>query len=259
MERSWKESVSLLYCLLDLERRAVGVRLIDSPEEFDRFDGIAMKRPINYCQMVKAASRGAVIKADSEGFACRSGARVLGIDKADPGNGQGENWARLGLYKDSVLSRQVRECLTYSSADKYGVALGPVERLDAVPDAVVLITNPYNIMRLTQGYAYHFGMPKSIRMIGNQAVCLECTANPFVTGDMNLSLRCIGTRHKAHWENSDMACGIPRKQFPYVVDGLLQTMNAMEGDREKRRIEEKFRAEGIQQDIRYGYNYYMDC
>lgn len=25
------------------------------------------------------------------------------------------------------------------------------------------------------------------------------------------------------------------------------------------RVEEKFRAEGIQQDIRYGYNYYMDC
>ena len=257
--RNWQESVRLLYCLLELERSAVGVKLLKTPADFDRFSGIELKKPINYCQMVKAASRGTLLKADSAAFTCRSGARVLGIDKADPANGKGENWARLGLYRDAQISKRVRESLAYSGEEQYGVGLAPLEKLSEAPDVIVLITNPYAIMRLTQGYAYHFGMPSSIRMIGNQAVCLECSANPFVTGDMNLSLLCIGTRHQAHWDKADMACGIPQEQFPYVVDGLLQTMNAMEGDSEKRRIEEKFRAAGIEEEIRYRYNYYMDC
>lgn len=198
--RGYDDSAALLYCLLDLERSAVGVRLIGTAEEFARSEGICLRRPINYCQMIRAASRGTVIKADSSVFACRSGARVLGIDKTDEHNSGGENWARLGLYKNRELSREVRETLHYCRKDQYGVAVGPAETLGTVPDAVVLITRPYNIMRLVQGYAYHFGMPRSI-----------------------------------------------------------QTMNAMEGDAQKEKIEKKRKDRGIRANIRYRYNYYMDC
>ena len=81
-------------------------------------------------------------------------------------------------------------------------------------------------------------MPKSIRMIRKpgglpgmhgKSLC-DRRHEPFAALYRNTAQGALG--------NSDMACGIPRKQFPYVVDGLLQTMNAMEGDRERRRIEE---------------------
>ena len=114
-------------------------------------------------------------------------------------------------------------------------------------------------MRIIQGYAYHHGMPASINMIGNQAVCLECTARPYVTRDINISLLCIGTRHRAGWGNDEMAVGVPQEQFADVVDGIVQTINQMESDANKEMIKKKFRDKNIPISIRFHYNYYMDC
>ena len=60
----------------------------------------------------------------------------------------------------------------------------------------MIAANPFNVMRIVQGYAYHYGMLKNVNMIGNQAICLECTARPYVLKDMNVSVLCIGTRHR---------------------------------------------------------------
>lgn len=114
-------------------------------------------------------------------------------------------------------------------------------------------------MRIIQGYAYFYGMPKAIRMIGNQALCLESTARPYVAKDMNVSMLCIGTRHRAGWKDDEMAIGIPREQISNVIEGLLATLNQMESDCNKKNIEEKLKEKNISFDIRYGCNYYMDC
>ena len=114
-------------------------------------------------------------------------------------------------------------------------------------------------MRIVQGYAYSYGMPKSVNLIGNQAVCLECTARPYAVKDMNLSLLCIGTRHRAGWEDAEMGVGIPGEQFADVVTGLMSTLNQMENDENKKKIEVKLKRQNIPFEIRYGYNYYMDC
>lgn len=114
-------------------------------------------------------------------------------------------------------------------------------------------------MRLIQGYAYSYGMPKSINMIGNQAICLECTARPIGMKDLNTSMLCIGTRHRAGWRDDEMAVGVPGEQFASVVNGLMQTLNQMENDSNKKLIDQKFQKYEIPFEIRYGYNYYMDC
>ena len=259
MNDIWKDSVDKLYCILELERRAVGVKLLRTAEEYDNENAITLKKAINYCQMIAAATRGNCIKARSEDFKCRSGARVLGIDPADIKNSQGENWARLGLYKDAELSKTIREELVYLKEPCYGVLMAPVEQLQDFPDVILVAANPYNSMRMIQGYAYHYGMPKSINMIGNQAICLECTARPCAVKDMNVSMLCIGTRHRARWKDDEMAIGIPKEQFVNVVDGLLNTLNQIESDSNKERIDKKLKAKNIPFDIRYGYNYYMDC
>ena len=77
-------------------------------------------------------------------------------------------------------------------------------------DVVQIISNPYNYMRIVQGYAYYNGEPKSISILGNQAVCHKCTACPYVLKDINISLICIGTRHRAGLRDEDMLVGIPK-------------------------------------------------
>lgn len=259
MNNKWLDCVNKLYCSLDLNRKAVGVTFLKTKEEYDKAEGILLKNPINYCQMVAAAVRGHSIKARAENFLCQSGVQVFGLGPLDPRNSKGENWARLGLYKDAELSRTVREGLMYLPQENFGVSLSPVEMLRDFPDVVLIISSPYNSMRIVQGYAYSYGMPKSVNLIGNQAVCLECTARPYAVKDMNLSLLCIGTRHRAGWKDEEMAVGIPGEQFADVVTGLMSTLNQMENDENKKKIEAKLKSKHIPFEIRYGYNYYMDC
>ncbi len=259
MDNKWFDCINKLYCSLDLNRRAVGVTFLKTKSEYDEAEGLVLKKPINYCQMVASAARGHSIKAMAEDFLCQSGVQVFGLGPLNPRNSRGENWARLGLYKDAELSRKVREGLVYLPLEYFGVTVGPVEKLNSFPDVVLIISTPYNSMRLVQGYAYSYGMPKSVNLIGNQAVCLECTARPYAVKDMNISLLCIGTRHRAGWKDEEMAVGIPGEQFADVVTGLMQTLNQMENDENKKKIDAKLKEKKIPFEIRYGYNYYMDC
>ena len=259
MNELWMDSIRKLYCALELGRRAVGVKLFRTEAEYEAAKAVSLNKPINYCQMVAAATKGNCIKAKKNDFKCKSGERVLGIDPADPKNSQGENWTRLGLYKDAETSGTIRKELVYLEEPCYGLMVAPIEKMKEIPDAVILIVNAYNSMRLLQGYSYSYGMPKSINMLGNQAICLECTARPIGIKDLNTSMLCIGTRHRAGWKNEEMAVGIPGEQFIDVVNGLMSTLNQMENDANKRLIEEKLKKENIPFAIRYGYNYYMDC
>ncbi len=259
MSGNWKDDVTRLYASLDLSRKAVGVKLMKTEAEFQSAEAIYPQKPIRYCQMVKGASAGHSIKANAESFSCQSGPRVLGINPDDLKNAHGENWSRLGLYSSQELSAKVRAGLSYSHQPMYGVLVQPLENYEEAPDVVVIVTNPYNIMRITQGYAYSYGMPENIHMLGNQAICLECSARPYVTQDMNISLLCIGTRHLAGWKTDEMAAGIPASKFSKVVDGIFQTINIMEDDDNKKRIAKNFKECGIPFDMKYQYNYYKDC
>lgn len=199
------------------------------------------------------------MKACDHNFRCRSGARVLGIDLSDDLNANGENWCRLGLYETGEISAAVRSSLSYVKEDVYGILIGAADRLESVPDVVIVAAEPFSCMRLIQGYAYRHGMPENIRMIGNQAFCLECTARPFVQKDINVSLLCTGTRHRTGWKDYEMAVGIPIEQFADVADGVLETVNIMESDVNKERIDGNLREKGIEYAIKYHDNYYDHC
>lgn len=249
-----------LYAMLEMERSLVGVKLIREQEEYDRIEIEELKTPINYCQMAASASRGNRVKAAKEHIKCSSGIRVLGFDPTDNKNSSGENWIKLGMYKEPEVSQKVRGRIDNIPDGTYGILLQPLENYLEMPDIILIVTSPYNIMRLTQGYGYYYGEAKQISMVGNQAICLECTAAPYVNDDINLSSLCIGTRHQAGWKDTEMAMGIPGSKFADVVDGVMATCNIMESDEKKKKIEEKLHQAGIDYEkIRYRYNYYMDC
>lgn len=254
-----KKDLAKAYAVLNPKWRIVGTAFIKTKEEYDAVSAQTLSKPICYCQMVRAAANGHRIKACDDSFKCRSGARVFGINPEDLDNSQGENWCRLGLYKDQQISKEVRAGLSYSKESQYGILIGPVEdfpELGIKPDVLIIIGTPYLAMRVVQGYSYQYGMAKNIAMIGNQAFCLECTARPYVAQDMNVSLLCIGTRHRTHWSDSEMAVGIPYGQFHDVAEGILQTVNIMEDNERKMRIQRDLAQAQIQYDIQFDYNYY---
>lgn len=254
---SFQALVQTLYAALDMDRRIIGVKLFHSKSGYQSVNAKELLRPINYCQMTAAASRGNAIKSTRSKINCASGIRVLGFDHTDTCNATGENWIRLGMYKNPDTSREVRGRIGNIPEQTYGIAVQPAEHYETVPDVIMIVTTPYNIMRLTQGYGYHHGEAKNISMVGNQAICLECTAAPYLNDEINISALCIGTRHQAGWKDTEMAIGIPGSKFADVVDGVLATINIMESDAKKNQIEEKMKKAGIDfLPMRYHYNYY---
>lgn len=247
------------YASLALDRKIIGIQLIKDAPTFDNIQVDIPTNPMNYCGMVKAASCGHSLKGKSEHFKCRSGPRVLGIDPSDPLNAQGENWVRLGLYENAELSKEIRDNLNYNTETEiYGLVVRPLEQFDSVPDVILVVTNPYNVMRILQGYAYHNGAPPQINMLGNQAICLESTVQPYLSKGINVSVMCIGTRHRSGWKDEEMVVGISGEKFTSTVNGLVATINPMENNANKKRIEDRFRESDLGDiDLRYNYNYYQ--
>lgn len=249
-----------LYAALDMERSIVGVKLFKREGDYKQAKGAELQKPINYCQMVAAASRGNTIKATEEKMKCGSGIRVLGFDHQDSKNSNGQNWVKLGIHETAEVSREVRKRIESIPEKTSGILVQPLEKYMEMPDVILIVTTPYNIMRLTQGYGYYYGTAEQINMAGNQAICLECTAAPYINGDINISTLCIGTRHQAGWEDTEMAIGISGDKVNAVVDGVIRTINIMESDSNKKRIEERMKEKKIAcEEMRYQYNYYMDC
>ena len=147
--------------------------------------------------------------------------------------------------------------MTFCSHKPYGVMVKPVEEYEEEPDVVLVVTNPYNGMRIMQAYTHVFGFNTAFKMAGNQAICSECTAFPFESNDINVSLLCSGTRFKAKWQDEEIAIGFPFNQFLPIVRGLYATLDPIEPNEKKAEIEARCRKlDRAVPEIHYDGNYY---
>ena len=78
-----KKTAKIIEALLKISRRPVGVKLVHSREEFMKYDGITLSRPLSYCVAVKSASLGHSIKIDRKTAGCFGGNRALGLSECD--------------------------------------------------------------------------------------------------------------------------------------------------------------------------------
>ncbi|WP_248479421.1 DUF169 domain-containing protein [Tepidibacter aestuarii] len=248
--------IEKLYFCLNMDKKIVGIKFLFSEEDFNSFNVEPAKNKLSYCMMVKIASSGKCVKARAEHFKCNSSARALGIKKTDSYIQSGREYYSYGLYNSLGTAKNVHDKVTYINDHIYGVILQPLEKFEVEPDVVIMISNPYNIMRVSQGYSYTYGMAKNIRFAGNQGVCSELTARPYENNDINVSLLCANTRFSCKWRDSEMGVGMPYKIFLNVLEGILKTLNPTEPDNKKEEIIKRTRERGVEINIIKGQNYY---
>jgi len=112
-------------------------------------------------------------------------------------------------------------------------------------------------MRIVQGYSYKYGTYTSYKMAGHQALCSECTAYPFESNNINVSMLCGGTRNRAGWRDDEVGIGMPFNRFITVVEGIYDTVNVMEPNRNKSKIESKLKQNNLTDlEIKYDQNYF---
>lgn len=254
-----------LNVMLDLKRSPVGIRFLFSEQDYDACSTPEIKAPLPYCAAVKNASTGTPCKLNLKNTACLSGARALGLlkpedDIVDPNEIiSGQRHHKMGLYADYSISRQIAKDMVYCTHQVYGIEIAELALYtDYNPDLVIITTDATNAMRIIQGYSYHFGQLKNVKVAGNQAICQECTSYPFEMNQVNLSLLCSGTRQVAKWEGDEMGIGIPFNQLDKIVDGIRKTSNPMDSNKTKKSILEKAKAMGVEEQagIEMSSNYY---
>ncbi len=253
-----KQSELLESILVDVEREVIGVKFVFSEDEWNKISGIDLKKPLPYCVCVKSASLGHSIKMLSEKGGCRGGNRALGIDEPSKEYYEGKSGVELGLYKDSIIGKKVVESNSINKVKPYGLIIKPLSQYEVDPDVVLVIGNSYSIMRLVQGYSYHFGINSSFSLSGNQAVCLESTVKPYLNNDINISMLCSGTRYKAKWGKNEIVAGIPYSKLETIIDGIVSTINPTEMDENKEIIVNGLKSNGLINDVNIvlGSTYY---
>ena len=248
-----------LEILLDLKRKAVGIRFLFTKDDYEKSDAPIKDGTIPYCTAVRNASNDKSVKLSLENFACLSAARALGLMENDAGSLSGKRHSEMGVYENTLVSRNIAKDMVYCKHSVYGVEVRPLEEYDKHnPDIILIITNPYNAMRIIQANAYSQGQLKTIKMAGMQAVCQECTSYVYETNKINISMLCSGTRCVSQWGKDELGLGIPVQQIDNIIYGLINTLNPMEKNEDKKRIEEKLVNAGksLGFDIEYNRNYY---
>lgn len=234
-----KENVDWLEVLLDIERKPVGVKFFLSKEDYEDFDAPENTHILPYCIVVKRAGDGISQKIKREHSGCMGSAWALGFDTPTKEVLSGQRRLNYGTYKDMGICRKISKNMVYCQHKTYGLAVMPLEEFKDEPDIVILVTNPFNGMRIAQGYAFNHGHVENIKFSGMQAICQECTSLPYEESRLNFSMLCSGTRMLANWQEDELGVGMPYRIFEDIVEGLKETMNPLERNANKKKIEDK--------------------
>lgn len=259
MSISNQQICSKLESMLELKNCIVGFRFVRSKEEFEKSKFQPLKSYLPYCVMVRCATRGHAIKAVGDNFGCYGGATALGMIPPTEKFNTGEELLAFKMFKDIEAAKKTSQNISICNEKAYGIELGPLSSFEGPVDVMIIVTNPYNVMRIVQGYNYHFGTKNSYKMGGLQAICGETTAYPYVSKDINVSMLCAGTRFISQWDKNELSVGIPFGKIEKVVDGVYNTINPLERDIDKKRIEKNFGEKHELIDIEYGKNYDTGC
>ena len=252
-----QDALEKAYCALKLKRKIVGVRFLFDQDELEKADAQPLTTKMPFCVMVKRAMSGKKVKAVYENFGCLSSARTLGIIEPDDFFSSGRHYMSLGLYQDLTISKNIRQHMTLCRHKAHGVMVKPLEDYEDDPHVILIVSNPYTAMRVIQAYTHIYGYKTSYKMSGNQAICSECTAFPFESNSINVSLLCSGTRFMSGWGDDELAIGFPFNKFTAIVNGLYATLNLTEPDQKKAEIEARLmKLKRDDLEVRYGQNYY---
>lgn len=241
-EINMKNAHVVLTIALDLSRVIAGVRLL-SEHEYSNLNVVEQRGPV--CFLIRKAVEGNHIKANMDLIACNYGRFAIGVEKPHQRILDGEGYGKCGLYKDEEVARSIAQGFKYLDSKHAGLEAGPVSSVDK-PDIIEIVCNTRQAMRLFQGYAYNFGIPKNLISIGNQAGCSDMIAKPIYNDDINISFFCRGARDYGRFGDGEIGVAIPVNQYVKVAEGVFNTIDPYCNIKEKRILTKKFANAGLE-------------
>jgi len=134
--------------------------------------------------------------------------------------------ADAGRYRDAATAKAaIREMPAIQPAVMRAVFFYAVsyDELEIAPDVVVMSVRPVELTRILQAYQYNTGKRIRADMGGLRAVNADLIARPYLTGEINLSPYCLGSRLIAQYEPDRLGMGMPYAVFHEIVRGMADS------------------------------------
>lgn len=240
-----KKSVDVIESYLDLDRKPVGIKLFFDKDEFDNFEIPQRDRKVTYCNSVQLASKGSSMKLTKENQSCPNGSMALKMSETPEPIKTGKGRFSKNIYKTQEISKSINDEMLFLQEEPAGIVVMPLENYKEDPDIVIVVSKAYNIMRLIQGNGYFNGYSNNLKTVGLQALCHDLTTYVYNTKDINITLLCPGTRLVADWQVDEIGIGIPFEKWNEIVEGVKQTTNPFERDKEKEGIKDRLKGTGL--------------
>jgi uncharacterized protein (DUF169 family) len=181
-----------------------------------------LSESMRHCQMVGIASNGGKsFFAMQKVHSCMGGAWALGLTPLTKSLQSGEFYFKLGKFESAAsCKRTIANVPALESESVYATMYAPLECTPFVPAVVVLTAEPAFMLKLAQASLFKFGGRIESNFAGIQSLCADTTAFPYISGKVNISLGCDGSRKFSHIEKEYMVAGIPLEVLPEVVAAL---------------------------------------
>ncbi len=126
--------------VIGLEREPVGITLLFTKEDYDKYPIEETKFATAYCVMVKQAIGGKGIKCRLEHHKCDGGTTALALEESTERIESGQEYFSYQLYSSVAVARRHRESiksLHRMPVSTYGVAIVPLRDCIQTPDVII--------------------------------------------------------------------------------------------------------------------------
>ncbi|MFA7562994.1 MAG: DUF169 domain-containing protein [Methanoculleus sp.] len=220
-EYSYAEIAETFKKTLDLRGSPVAVKLAKDARGIP--EGIGpIAESVRHCQMIsRARLNGEIFYATAENHICMGGAWALGLKELTKSLKTGEFYYKLGKFESwASCMRTIQRVPHVPELETYATVYAPLEKTPFDPHVVVIVTEPRAMLKLAQTTLYLLGGRIESSMAGIQSVCADATALPYLSGKINYSLGCDGSRKFSGIEDNELVMGIPAELLPEFARAL---------------------------------------
>ncbi len=106
-----------------------------------------------------------------------------------------------------------------------GAVIGPLDRIPAMPDAVVIYLSPAQALRLIIAFAHSQGEAVRCTMTGQASLC-SAIARAVRDGSVTVDMPCMGDRAYGMVQEHELVMALPARRLEELVQGLKATDKA---------------------------------
>ena len=218
---NYAEAAETLKKLLKLSGSPVAFRFATKKEEIP--EGMQkLDKTIRHCSMIGLARKeGKIFYALADNHECNGGAWSLGLREITETLKNGDFYYKLGKFESSAACKRTIDRVAHlNPGDTYATLYAPLEKTPFDPQVVLIVATPWTMLKLAQSTLFRVGGRINAEFSGIQSVCADACAQTYLTGRVNFSLGCDGSRKFSGIDDAEMVMGIPAEILPEIIEAL---------------------------------------